>query len=55
MMGKVKCIVEKCPEMGKERCVFPQKYIDDKKEYDLEICPCGNKVKLIVIEEGNNE
>ncbi|MCK9470165.1 MAG: hypothetical protein M0Q88_00235 [Bacilli bacterium] len=46
-----KCVVKKCDEMGEERCIISQFYIDYKKDNNLEICPAGNKVKMGEINE----
>ena len=47
-MKRFICIA-KCPELNFDKethCIFTEKEIEDKKEYDLETCPCGNKTIL---------
>lgn len=56
-MSKYVCVAN-CPELdidNEAHCIFEESYLEDKREYDLEICPCGNTVDLkIIIESEEN-
>ena len=55
-MNKYKCVAY-CPELDEDNerhCIFTEGYLEDKREYDEEICPCGNTTKLILIKESDN-
>lgn len=48
-----RCIT-KCPELGysnEKHCIFTKGYLDNKREYDKEICPCGNIIELEEIKD----
>ena len=52
-MKKYRCIA-KCPELdsdNKEHCTFTESYLNGKREYDQEICPCGNVEKLELVKD----
>jgi hypothetical protein len=52
-MKKYKCVAN-CPELdcnNEKHCTFTESYLSDKREYDREVCPCGNIEKLELIED----
>lgn len=52
-MKKYKCIAN-CLELdcdNEKHCTFTERELEDKKEYDEEVCPCGNRTKLVLINE----
>lgn len=52
-MKKYKCIAN-CPELdcdNEKHCTFTESELESKKEYNEEICPCGNCTKLVLINE----
>lgn len=56
-MKRYKCVA-KCPELdlnNEHHCVFTEGELESIKEYDEEICPCGNREKLILIEDSETK
>lgn len=56
-MNKYICVA-KCPELDRNKdkhCIFTESYLDYKREYCLEICPCGNNEDLKIIVEGEDK
>ena len=52
-MSRYICIAN-CPELDEDNeahCIFTESYLEGNREYDLEICPCGNTVDLKIIIE----
>lgn len=56
-MSRYICIAE-CPELDTDNeahCIFSESYLEDKRQYDLEICLCGNSVDLKIIIESEEK
>lgn len=56
-MKRFKCNAN-CPELdlnNEHHCVFTEVELESIKEYDEEICPCGNREKLVLIEDAEEK
>jgi len=56
-MNRYICIAN-CPELDEDNeahCIFSESCLEDKREYDLEICPCGNNTDLKIIIESEDK
>ena len=56
-MKNYKCIT-KCPELdynNEKHCISTESELEDKKEYCLDICPCGNIENLVLIKSAEEK